>query len=314
MKKLKLLSLLVALVCAASVWATDYYVVGNMTDWQTVSSYKMSENPASPGEYMWVGAFSAYDQFKVATTSDGTWPDTWFPDNAPNYGENGEISANGIYTVYFRPDYSGNGDWYYSCIYVAAGAPAQADQNITANQDPQHAGVYYSTFYDSSVKYLLPAGVEAYIATVSGDDLLMTKIAVAGQTLPADNAVILKSTVNPFTLAVSDATPVSFSVANSLQGTDVAVTAPANCYVLSGKNGVGFYQYSAMLTPHKAYVIFGGSLAPQRMRFIFAEEQTATGVENASADNDGSQKRMENGRLVVIKNGVRYNAQGQIVK
>ena len=157
--------------------------------------------------------------------------------------------------------------------------------------------------------------MEAYIATISGNDLLMNKIAVAGQTIPADNAVILKSTVNPFTLTVSDATPVTFSDANSLQGTDVAIATPANCYVLNGKNGVGFYLYNgAELNPHKAYVIFNGSFAPQRMRFIFQEEQNTTAVDNAEAENTQTIKVIENGALYIIKDGVRYNAQGQIVE
>ena len=198
---------------------------------------------------------------------------------------------------------------------IAAPEPENTDVNITPNVDPDNAGVYYSTFFDSQNSYLLPAGVEAYIATISGNDLLMNKIAVAGQTIPADNAVILKSTVNPFTLTVSDATPVTFSDANSLQGTDVAIATPANCYVLNGKNGVGFYLYNgAELNPHKAYVIFSGSFAPQRMRFIFQEEQNATAVDNAEAENTQTIKVVENGALYIIKDGVRYNAQGQIVE
>ncbi|MBP5476880.1 MAG: hypothetical protein J6Y00_04260, partial [Paludibacteraceae bacterium] len=144
--------------------------------------------------------------------------------------------------------------------------------------------------------------------------LLLTKIAQSGQVIPADNAVILKSNVQNYTLTPSDETPVSFSVVNSLLGTDVAVATPANCYVLSGKNGVGFYRYEGTnLNPHKAYVVFGGSLAPQRMRFIFAEEQTATGVENAGTDMQ-SAKVLENGVFYIIRDGVRYNVHGQIVK
>ena len=198
---------------------------------------------------------------------------------------------------------------------IAAPEPENTDVNITPNADPDNAGVYYSTFFDSQNSYLMPAGVEAYIATISGNDLLMNKIAVSVQTMPADNAVILKSTVNPFTLTVSDATPVTFSDANSLQGTDVAIATPANCYVLSGKNGVGFYLYNgAELNPHKAYVIFSGSFAPQRMRFIFQEEQNTTAVDNAEAENTQTLKVVENGALYIIKDGVRYNAQGQIVE
>ena len=707
MRKIKLLSLLAALVCATSMWATDYYVVGSMTDWQTKSSYKMSENPSASGEYMWVGNFSAYDQFKVTTTSDGTWPDTWFPSEGPNYGEYGEISAGGTYTVYFRPGNDGGSGWYYNCIYVAEGAPvvnhsialadgiANADKvslnvasaaegatitltpiagweitsfralsldneateaaftfaegnsvnyngtyitgwsrysqymgagigesyatdvtftakdenavilrvdananttygspagtsvssgnfsytssaihvtnvkahslnmqknsagnyyissitvqvatlrelasakndatgaysfemsdanvmieatiapqysidlsgiehvtisqaaaaagntvvvtpeagykitaftashmedryniyingdeqeelnvalprnvgvytpvwdeypienvhlsggdgkvsiagqgfddvtirvtdafsgtatvyytvrwcdsfndeywecesegtdeqsfsvacsatapgqvnlssskndvtgaysftmpahdvtitatvevdpdyapsefDITANEDPQHAGVYYSTFYHSGADYTLPAGVEAFKAAISGDALNLTKVAEASEAIPAGNAVILKSDNQNYTLTASAATTSSYSE-NSLQGTNAAINTPSNCYVLSGESsdhsvtGVGFYQYTgAKVGAHKAYIQWGGSGAPKRMRFVFNEENTATAVENANVEGK-SVKFIENGQFYILRNGVRYNAQGQIIK
>ena len=186
--------------------------------------------------------------------------------------------------------------------------------NITPNVDPDHAGVYYSTFYDSEVKYLLPENVEAYVATLDGANLLLSKIADAGQTIPANNAVILKSTVTPFTLSISDAEAVPVNTINSLQGTDVSIATPANCYVLAGNDGVGFYHYTAsMLNPHKAYVIYSGSQssAPRRMPFVF---EVATDVESIQPSAVSSQKVIENGVLYIIKNGVRYNAQGQIVK
>ena len=189
--------------------------------------------------------------------------------------------------------------------------PAE-DVNITPNVDPDHAGVYYSTFFDSANKYALPAGVEAYVATRDGANLLLSKIAVAGQTIPANNAVILKSTVTPFTLSISDAEAVPVNAINHLQGTDESINTPANCYVLAGNDGVGFYHYTAsMLNPHKAYVIYSGSQAPHRMPFVFNQ---ATGVDNVSAKFGGSEKILENGVLYIIKNGVKYNAQGQIVK
>ena len=226
-------------------------------------------------------------------------------------GGNAAVSENaGVYSFTMPA-----GNVTITATVEAIAAPEPQGVEITGGHDLEHPAYYYSTFYDSSVKYALPAGVEAYIATISGNDLLMNKIAVAGQTIPANNAVILKSTVNPFTLTVSDATPVTFSDANSLQGTDVAIATPANCYVLNGKNGVGFYQYTgAELNPHKAYVIFSGSFAPQRMRFIFQEEQNATAVDNAEAENTQTIKVIENGALYIIKDGVRYNAQGQIVE
>ena len=195
-----------------------------------------------------------------------------------------------------------------------APAPQPAeDVNITPNVDPDHAGVYYSTFFDSANKYALPAGVEAYVADLSGANLLLTKIANAGQTIPANVAVILKSTVTPFTLSISDAEAVTFTATNDLQGTDVSIATPDNCYVLAGEDGVGFYHYTAsMLNPHKAYVIYSGSnQAPKRMPFVFNQ---ATGVDQVPSDQVQSTKILENGVLYIIKNGVKYNAQGQVIK
>jgi len=195
--------------------------------------------------------------------------------------------------------------------------------NITANQDPQNASVYYSTFYDSANKYALPAGVEAYVADLSGSDLVLTKIAEAGQVLPENTAVILKAGAENISLIPTDATPVSFSATNDLEGVDVekAVTAidgltTENCYVLSGTDeyGVGFYKISgSSLKAHKAYVKYVGepSGAPRRIRFVFDQ---ATGVESIQPSAVSSQKMIENGQLVIIRNDVKYNAQGQVVK
>ncbi len=198
-----------------------------------------------------------------------------------------------------------------------APAPQPAENvNITPNVDPENPTVYYSTFFDSANKYALPAGVEAYVADLSGANLLLTKIAEAGEVIPANVAVILKSSVDQFSLTVSDADAVTFTATNDLQGSDTQIATPANCYVLAGTDGVvGFYHYTAAnLNAHKAYVVYTGSnQAPRRMPFIFNGEQTATGVENVQG-NVQSTKVIENGVLYIIKNGAKYNAQGQVVK
>ena len=192
--------------------------------------------------------------------------------------------------------------------------PQPVTDPITPYADPQDASVYYSTFYDSNFKYELPANVEAYVADLSGANLLLTKIAEAGEVIPADNAVILKSTVTPINLTPSDADAVTFTATNDLQGSDTQIATPANCYVLAGTDGVvGFYHYTAAnLNAHKAYVVYSGSnQAPRRMPFIFDQ---ATGVENVQGDHVQSTKVIENGVLYIIKNGVKYNAMGQEVK
>jgi len=190
---------------------------------------------------------------------------------------------------------------------------------ISANVDPDHAGVYYSTHYNETQKYQLPVGTEAYAATISGSDMNLTKVADGGQVIPANTALILKSNAASVDLIPTDAAAVTISASNELRGTDSEKAAPANCYVLSGHStdnsitGVGFYAFSGTLAAHKAYLIYNGAGAPQRMRFVFNNEQQATGIDNA-AEALKSEKRIENGQLVIIKNGVRYNAQGQIVK
>ena len=204
----------------------------------------------------------------------------------------------------------------------AEDAYASLNVDITAKADPQNAGVYYSTFYDGSRQLQLPANVEAYTATVSGDKMLLKKVAVPGDILPAATAVVLRAGEEHFSLIPNAASPVAVGN-NALRGTDVNMTVPsAHCYVLSGADGfVGFYPLSGsyMLTAHKAYIDLdnlpgGPSSAPRRLRFVFENEQTATGVEDVQSDNVQSTKVIENGVLYIIKNGVKYNAQGQIVK
>lgn len=204
----------------------------------------------------------------------------------------------------------------------AEDAYASLNVAITAKPDPVNDGVYYSTFYDGSRQLQLPANVEAYTATVSGDKMLLKKVAVPGDILPAATAVVLRASQADFTLTPSAASPVSVEN-NALRGTDVNMDVPSDhCYVLSGADGfVGFYPLSApyTLTAHKAYIDLnnlpgGATNAPRRLRFVFSEEKVATGMENVQGDNVQSTKVLENGVLYIIKNGVRYDAQGQIVK
>lgn len=46
---------------------------------------------------------------------------------------------------------------------------------------------------------------------------------------------------------------------------------------------------------------------------IIKEEQTATGVDNVQGDNVQCIKMIENDQIVIIKNGVKYNVQGQVI-
>ncbi len=192
---------------------------------------------------------------------------------------------------------------------------------VEPKADPDNTGYYYSTFYHDQ-KYALPNdGTEAYAAIVNGDgDLVMTKIAENSDVLPVNTGLILRSTTGSFDLIPSDGTSVTFDPStNQLLGVNEATAAPSNCYVLSGRStdgavqGVGFYQFSGTIPAHKAYITYSGSLAPKRMRFVFDNENTATGVDNTDAQKMAT-KLIKDGHLYIIKNDAYYNAQGQIVK
>lgn len=189
---------------------------------------------------------------------------------------------------------------------------------ITAKQDPDNTGVYYSTHFNSTQKYRLPVGTDAYVATISGEDMNLTKVVDGGDVIPANTALILRSNAASVVLTPTDEDAVTISATNILHGTDSEMPAPANCYVLSGHStdnsvtGVGFYQFSGTLAAYKAYATISGgaAYAPKRLRFVF---NIATDIDNTDAAIK-SIKRIENGQLIIIRNGVKYNAAGQVVK
>lgn len=194
---------------------------------------------------------------------------------------------------------------------------------IHANQDPQHTTDYYTTFYHGTQAYELPSGVEAYAATVSGDMLMLKKIAEGGDVLPNGEAVIIKAASENLILTPTDEAGVSIEN-NQLQGVDDPTAVPSdNCYVLSGNNtsGVGFYRFSGTIHAHKAYIDLdalsgGGGSAPKRLRFVFSQQNVATGADEVGSETANalrSEKRIEDDQLIIIRNGVRYNAQGQVI-
>ena len=229
-------------------------------------------------------------------------------------------SAVGSYTVWYKVVGDGNHNNIDPASFtVTISKPTMV---ITAKEDPKNLGVFYSTFFYSLFSYTLPAGVEAYAAELSTDALNLTQVASAGDVIPADNAFILKADNNSITLIPSDEAGIDMSgIANSLQGvdaeTEIASAVTGTCYVLSGTNedGVGFFLYQApnQLKAHKAFVDKPGGLssAPKRLRFVF---NATTGVESIQNSAISSQKVLRDGQLIIIRNGVEYNAAGQMIK
>ena len=107
-----------------------YYLVGNMTEWDVDENYELNPNIDSDiEEYFYVLDLTTSSQFKVVKVQNGQ--QSWFPSGMDNnYGQNGEITEDGEYTVYFRPNYNGGEDWFYNCIYVSKNEPEPAEVTV----------------------------------------------------------------------------------------------------------------------------------------------------------------------------------------
>lgn len=176
----------------------------------------------------------------------------------------------------------------------------------------------------------IPADVEAaYVMGTFGIKLVYQTV---GEVIPANTGVILWATPNSImTFEGVAAATEEVPWENMLKGSIVNETVDnANLhYVLSidinghvgmlwPKNtneGIGAFTNSG----HKAYLEIPGEVGQSaavraRRGYLFTEDsEVVTGIEAAhDAQVDG--KFIINGQLIVVKDGVRYNAQGQVIK
>lgn len=142
-----------------------------------------------------------------------------------------------------------NGPWVQDAV---SGEPRldlfMATTSVTAHEGA--TGEYWSTYYDGAKSSIADANTTVYTGKVNGDKIDLTEI--VDKTIPAGNAVILKSTAANVTLTKTSATGTLAN--NDLKGVDVA-TAKTGVYCLS-KNGtvVGFYKFTGDVPAHRAYI------------------------------------------------------------
>ena len=102
----------------------------------------------------------------------------------------------------------------------------------------------------------------------------------------------------------------------TLHGTlsTVSVSGNDKLYLAAG-NELHWSSSTKNIPPFRAYFSVAGlgAGAPPRARIV-ERENTATDIESVQSSVISSEKIIENGQLFIIKNGVKYNAQGQIVK
>ena len=160
----------------------------------------------------------------------------------------GENLSNGTTTTALNNGRK-NGPWVQDAV---SGEPRldlfMATTSLTANEGA--TGEYWSTYYDGAKSSIADANTTVYTGKVNGDKIDLTEI--VDKTIPAGNAVILKSTAANVTLTKTSATGTLAN--NDLKGVDVA-TAKTDVYCLS-KNGtvVGFYKFTGDVPAHRAYI------------------------------------------------------------
>ena len=125
--------------------------------------------------------------------------------------------------------------------------------SVTANRATTQDTEYWSTFYHPAAGYTADENTTVYQAAVNTTTNKVELTAVPGREIPADKAVVLKSTQSAITL--SRATTTQTLDVNELKGgaTVADGTVP---YTLAANGGtVGFYKFvGAALNPNKAHL------------------------------------------------------------
>ena len=176
----------------------------------------------------------------------------------------------------------------------------------------------YATFSSTSPVNVTVEGLEAYIATgKNGDYITMQK--VTGN-IAANTGLVLKGTTGTtydLPIVASGNTPSG----NLLQPCDGSWTTLSKSntgtnYVLSeqGTPKVAVFapigNTSATLRAGSAYLYIDEVSLARALRFSFDDITAVENVEAAAEAKAKEGKFIENGKLVIVKNGVKYNAAG----
>lgn len=177
----------------------------------------------------------------------------------------------------------------------------------------------YATFSCKDASYIATEGVTAYKAFV-GDELI-TLHALDGNIPAGEGVMLYGATPNAkVDLPVATSGFLANVTDNSLKPTTMEdgslAGMEANVWVLGGSNL--FLRYTgASFIHNRAYLVHQQSAETaeaKSMRMVFAEDETTAldNVTNSSSTLNG--KFMEDGKIVIVKNGMKYNVTGQTIK
>ena len=161
------------------------------------------------------------------------------------------------------------------------------------------------------------SGAKAYTAELDFANETITCTEIASNKIPAGNGVLLYGEPDA-TVTLTPTTGASALGTNNLKATTLADGSLAtkganNYYALSGDT---FMEYTGAAFVHnKAYFeVNSGTVLARSMRIVFAD---VTGINEAQATTEAVAKEgkfFKDGKLVIFKNGKKYNAAGAQVK
>lgn len=120
---------------------------------------------------------------------------------------------------------------------------------------------------------------------------------------------------------VPDGKIFSLKTGEELKGTDIAMAAPANCYVLDSKSadesltGIGFYEFAGTLTAHKAYLLNSNAATLKWLPFIFNSAGTTTIIDRIPTGDKQCIRVLREGHIYfLLPDGTTYDAQSKKVQ
>jgi hypothetical protein len=199
----------------------------------------------------------------------------------------------------------------------------KAPANYTANLKVKEGklGTFIAPF-----AVTLPANVKAYSATSDDKTVTLAKIADGGETLAAGTPVIVYNDEEYDEPADVDETFYGVPTVdeNQTEGALVGIldenekTVPVGAYVLQTQNTEQAFYIVDTAAPgslNRCYVVAGAS-GEARLVISMDDAMIINAIEAAEAEAEGLKdgKYFIEGKIVIVKNAVKYSANGQILK
>ena len=204
----------------------------------------------------------------------------------------------------------GTGYLPYIAVEAIEGLPVKLNEVAAATHG-------FATFCSPS--NFTVSGATAYKGALSGGNLVLTPLAGI---IPANEGVILAGTPGATaTITPTELDATADVTGNGLHGTTIALDASSHTsspwLLVLNKDNNNFVKFTGTVPANKAYLIYneagGGSLGAPSIHMEIDEVGNATDIQNIEAC-DKAVKFFENGQMLILREGVVYDAIGRIVR